>query len=449
MNIAERAAKYKRQIASRYISVAADDITSNIIVTDSYGLSVKHDGHFYVLHYDGSKCQLINYSGKTVEDLPLLKEAEEMLKGKCKNALFAGELYLHKEGTRTRAFDMTANLQSNPADIRFAAFDVLSIDDEDTFLPLMERDAKLNELLPVGKNAHAVQNRFVESRTDIVAFYKEMVEEGGNEGIVVRSLNGPTYKIKPKITVDAVVLGYSEGEADRAGMLRALLVGLCIGPDEYLILTRVGGGYSEEQRTAVLKELQEKKVDTDYIEVSSSKVAFTMVEPCKIVEFSCLDVFNENSKGRINKMSLKYNNGAYSAQGKRAMISAVSPVFVRFRDDKQVNTDDVGITQVTRMISLDDNKAEAKDLPPSEILRREVFVKESKGMKMVRKFLLWKTNKESSGDFPAYVFHYTDFSPNRGDMLKKDIKVSDSKAQIEEIYDEGLAKNVKKGWNPV
>ena len=85
----------------------------------------------------------------------------------------------------------------------------------------------------------------------------------------------------------------------------------------------------------------------------------------------------------------------------------------------------------------------------SEIISREVYVKESKGMKMVRKFMVWKTNKEQSGEYPSYVYHYTDFSPTRAEMLKKEIKVSDSKKQIEEIYANEILENVKKGWEKV
>lgn len=449
MNIAEQASKYKRQIASRYIPVAADDIASTIIEADTYAVSVKHDGHFYVLHYDGSACTLVNYSGKVIDDLPLLTEAAEVLQGRCTEAIFAGELYFYDADNRTRAFDMTANLQNNPDRIHFAAFDIIRLDNTLQYLGVLERDTKLNELLPAAQKIHAVQNQMVESRKEVAALYASLVEKGQHEGIIARSLNGPTYKIKPKLTLDAVVLGYSEGEAERSGMLRALLVGLCTGPDEYLILTRVGGGFSEAQRLSILQELQQRKVGTDYIEVSSTRVAFTMVEPYKIVEFNCLDVFNENSKGRIQKMSLTYGKEGYKAAGKKAMVSVVSPVFECFRSDKEVNEGDVGIQQITRIISLDQEEASAVKLLPSEILRREVFVKESKGMKMVRKFLLWKTNKSTEGQYPAYVFHYTDFSPNRAEMLKKDLKVSDSKEQIESLYDESLAKNIKKGWNPV
>jgi len=296
---------------------------------------------------------------------------------------------------------------------------------------------------------HAVKNSFVESRKDIAALYKEIVEDGGQEGIVVRSQNGPTYKIKPLITLDAVILGYAEGEGSRAGMLKEVLVGLCVAKDQYLLLTKVGNGYSEDERKNLLKELGKKKVDSGYIEVSGSNVAFTMVAPNQVVEFSCLDVFGENSKGTISKMCIRYQEGSYSATGKQPMASVISPVYVKMRTDKKANAEDAGLSQITKIISLDKHSAEKLDLKKSEILSREVYVKERKGMKMVRKFMVWKTNKEATGEYPAYVYHYTDFSASRAEMLKKEIKVSDSKKQIEEIFAAEVLENVKKGWEKV
>jgi hypothetical protein len=68
---------------------------------------------------------------------------------------------------------------------------------------------------------------------------------------------------------------------------------------------------------------------------------------------------------------------------------------------------------------------------------------------MVRKFVLLKTNKEAEGDeYPAYVMHYTDFSPNRKDPLSRDVCVSNSREQIEELYEQSKVENIKKGWNP-
>ena len=445
----ETAQKYKRQTASRYLPVGAQEITSKIMEAESYGVSTKHDGHFYLLSFDGTKATLTNHGGRVITDLPLLNEASALLNDKCKTVVLAGELYLYKKDGRTRSFDMTAALDDKSADIYFAAFDLLTLDGEQVSLNLKSLDEKLNAVLSGGKSLHAIKNSIVESRKDIAALYKSIVEDGGHEGIVVRSHNGPTYKIKPLITLDAVILGYSEGQGSRAGMLKEVLVGLCVAKDEYLLLTKVGNGYSEDERLKLLKDLEKKKVDSGYIEVSGSNVAFTMVAPNQVVEFSCLDVFGENSKGGISKMCLSYKDGTYTATGKQPMASVISPVFIKMRTDKNPDTEDAGLSQITKIISLDKDAAKKLDLKKSEILLREVYVKKSRGMKMVRKFMVWKTNKETTGEYPAYVYHYTDFSAGRSEMLKKEIKVSDSKKQIEEIFAAEVLENVKKGWEKV
>ena len=416
---------------------------------EMYAVSTKFDGHLYLLSFDGKNTELINHGGTTLTDLPLLKDATKHLKGKCNDILLAGEVYLSKDGERTRSFDMTAVLDEKSENIHFAVFDLLMLDGQEVSLGIKELDEKLSSVLSGGKMVYPVNNSFVESRKDIAAQYKEIVEEGGHEGIVVRSLNGPTYKVKPLITLDAVILGYAEGDGNRAGMLKEFLVGLCIAKDQYLLLTKVGNGYSDDERKKLLKEFEKKKVDSGYIEVSGSNVAFTMVAPNQVLEFSCLDVFGENSKGTISKMALSFKDGSYSAMGKQPMASVIAPVYLKMRTDKKATTADAGLSQITKVIALGGNDAEKVKLKNSEIISRAVYVKESRGMKMVRKFMVWKTNKEATGEYPAYVYHYTDFSATRKEMLKKEIKVSDSKKQIEDIYAAELAENVKKGWEKV
>ena len=49
---------------------------------------------------------------------------------------------------------------------------------------------------------------------------------------------------------------------------------------------------------------------------------------------------------------------------------------------------------------------------------------------MVRKLVMWQTNKESEGDdFPAFVIHYTDYSPNRKTPLERETRVSSSRSR--------------------
>ena len=449
MDILQLAKEYKRKTASRYLPVSSEEITTKIIESDEYAVSKKYDGHLYLLYFDGKKSILYNHGGRQLADLGLLKEADELLKGKCKEIVFAGELYLHKEGERSRSFDLTSGLDDNHKDIQYKAFDILTLDGEEKDFNIKELDTKLKELLKTGNSVNAVETSFVESRKDIESLFQDIVVKGNEEGIIVQSDNGPTYKIKPLITLDAVVVGFSEGEGSRENKLKELLLALKISENEYLTIAKVGNGFTDEQRDSIFKELEKQKVDSDYVEVSSSNIAFTMVKPIKVVEFSCLDVYNENSKGCIKKMSLTFENESYSAVFKKPSVSVTAGVFLSFRDDKKVNTEDVGISQITKIISLETNEKSNSELKESKLLHREVYVKESKGIKKVRKFVVWKTNKEESNEFPAFVYHYTDYSPGRKDPLKKEIKVSENLKQIEDVLKLELEDNVKKGWEKV
>ena len=94
--------------------------------------------------------------------------------------------------------------------------------------------------------------------------------------------------------------------------------------------------------------------------------------------------------------------------------------------------------------------SEELKLPRSELLKRSVATKELRGATMVRKLIMWKTNKEeASRDFPAYVLHLTDYSPNRKDPLKHDVRVSSSEEQIEEYFALWQKKYFVSGWEAV
>lgn len=449
MDILQLAKEYKRKTASRYLPVCSEEITTKIIESGEYAVSKKYDGHLYLLYFDGKKSILYNHGGRQLADLGLLKEADELLKGKCKEVVLAGELFLHKEGERSRSFDLTSALDDNHKDIQYKVFDILTLDGEEKGFNIKELDTKLKELLKTGSSVNAIETSFVESRKDIESLFQDIVVKENEEGIVVQSDNGPTYKIKPLITLDAVVVGFSEGEGSRENKLKELLLALKISENEYLTIAKVGNGFSDEQRVSIFKQLEKQKVDSDFVEVSSSNIAFTMVKPTKVVEFSCLDVYNENSKGVIKKMSLTFNKDSYSTVYKKPSVSVTAGVFLSFRKDKKVNTEDVGLSQITKILPLETNNESVSELKKSKLLHREVYVKESKGIKKVRKFVVWKTNKEESKEFPAFVYHYTDYSPGRKEPLKKEIKISKNLKQIEDILKLELEDNVKKGWEKV
>lgn len=61
---------------------------------------------------------------------------------------------------------------------------------------------------------------------DVLKQFEKWVEADGAEGIVVRSDSGGQYKIKPQVSLDVAVMGFTEGTDDRLGMIHDVLVGL-------------------------------------------------------------------------------------------------------------------------------------------------------------------------------------------------------------------------------
>ncbi len=237
-------------------------------------------------------------------------------------------------------------------------------------------------------------------------------------------------------------------------MLHDLLTAVVRKDGSLHLLCKVGGGFSDDQRRAMLSDLKDMVVESDYTEVNSDHVAYQMVRPEWVVEISCLDLISQTTRGGpVNRMVVGWNkdDDKYEILRRLPLASVISPQFVRVREDKTYHVDDARITQVADRVEVAMSGMDTAQLTlaKSEILRREVFTKQLKGATMVRKFLLWKTNKENeSEDFPAYVIHYTDFSPNRKVPLQREVRVSSSEDQINSMWDKLKEANIKKGWNP-
>lgn len=448
--IAQKAKNYKLRISSRYLSVDVDRINERIAKQDQYHVSTKHDGHFYTYCYQDGKGAFINPKGRVIEDLNLNETAEKHLKSKgIKQAVFAGELYLYAgEGTRTRSFNLTKALTDKDHNLRFAAFDLIELEEEDyVFQPVHTTIEKLRNILPTDGDFHLVDYQTVSDRKTIAELYKKSVEVNDQEGIVVKT-EGITYKVKPKYTFDAVIVGYADSDGDRKGMFRDLLLAMMHSDGTYQIIGHLHHGFNDEARKQLSSEMQKDIVKSEYIEVARNKTAFHLIKPTRVIEFSCLDVIAEDSKGPISKMALNYSDeDGYTLSGKKNSVSFTIPNFLQFRTDKEANILDTRFDQVKEVVSFHDiDTVDEGELPPSEIIRREAYTKESKGSLMVRKYVILKTHKESTGKYPAYVVLAIDYSAGRKDPLKQDAFLTNSETQAAEIFEKQIDKGVKKGW---
>lgn len=437
---------YKKQIASRYIPIALQDVGMRMLESDVMHLSVKLDGHLAFLHSDGQSCWLTNSGNERWDDLPLLTEAAAQLKGI--SCVLAGELHVVAEG-RTYGFQVPSALAKQPDSLAFGVFDLLSYDGGEWSDTWSATFAKINSLLSEEGKVFGVPQLEVSSRAEIESFFEKTVTQGGAEGMVVRHEGGPTYKLKSSIDVDVVVLGYAEATGEESGQLRELLVGLAVDESTYQILGQVGNGLSLEERKGLLGEFKDEHTPSDYVEVSGDNVAFTMIPPKTVFQIRCLDVIAENARGAIHKPRLVWTLEGYTYQLMAPAASMIAPVIEGIRTDKDPTPEEAGMGQLERIVGEMSKADTTESLPESQLLRREVYVKESKGVKSVRKFLAWKTNKEQSGQYPPYILSFTDYSPTRKDPMKRDLSIAKTEDGLQALFEEQLAANVKKGWEKI
>ena len=87
------------------------------------------------------------------------------------------------------------------------------------------------------------------------------------------------------------------------------------------------------------------------------------------------------------------------------------------------------------------------ELPPSRLLRREVYTKTTRGNQAVRKLVAWATNKhEVDPRFPRFAVLFTDYSPEREQPLKTELRVASCEQNLDTLADDWLAANIKRGW---
>ncbi len=454
------AQNYRRGTAGRMMPLSKEDIRSKLPQAD-FHVSRKVDGEFCLLHFESDEVFCINPGGTVRTGLPWLDEAKQLLQD-CgySSAQVVGELYADHPTRRARVHDIT-KLVRNPKNsedlerIRFAPFDIVSLDGETASESYASVFQTLESVFAKSRWCTPVETHATVSNAEIENLYQAWVERENAEGLVARCDEIGHFKIKPQHTLDVVVVGFTEGTHERAGLLHDLLVAIIRSDGALQVLTKVGGGFTEEQRRSLLSDLKDTAVESEFVEVNSDYVAYQMVEPTMVVEISCLDLVAQTTRGSdVNRMVIDFDQpkSMYQVVRRMPLASVISPQFVRIREDKQARYADVRIDQITDIVEVtkSDVDARAFRMPLSEVIHREVYTKVLKGASMVRKFVILKTNKhEITDDFPAYVLHYTDFSPNRKEPLQREVVVSSSLEQIGELKEAMVSANIKKGWKPV
>ncbi len=455
---------YKRGVAGRYRALVKDELLTSLPPGPLH-VSPKVDGELWFLVYDGGAAFLASPTGRVVSgDLPVLDEARAAASRAHSRTVVAGELFAARTSGRPRVGDL-ANAMGGEAQaaverMAFVAFDSLhggAADGPERTPVYADRHASLSRLFDGGKRLRAVKTEVVRGGEAVAGLFDAWVEGGKGEGLVIRGSDELVYKAKPTISIDAAIVGYTESSdgPDRVGSLLLGLVRDEGQPGDARQIQLIGscGNMPTEQRLAFMPVLEAMHADANYRHANNRGALYRFVRPEIVVEIKVTDIQSEDSSGDpIERMILEFTDGAWRSVREFPGASILHPVFVRVRDDKQVNAVDVRVSQVQErcLVVGIDRHADPIVLAASEVIRREVYTKLTKGELAVRKLVVWRTHKDEvvpGLGYPAFVVQFTDFSAGRKDPLQRDVKLAASVGEATRIADEMIADGVKKGWD--
>ncbi len=443
--------RYRQLTASRYQALTRDNV-EKVLVNGPFLASPKVDGELWFLVLEGGKKYLCAPNGRSIEDICLLDEVaadtgEERV-------VLAGELYVATKKDRPRVGMVAALLsqgkEAETGKLGFMAFDVVS------GLPsadgsYRERLEDLKRLLEGGKRCQVIPTEDCEDVKSIEELYDKWVEGGKAEGLVIRDEGGAISKMKPVFTFDVVIVAFTDSSEDPS-QVGGVMLALVREDGTFQLVGGTGNIGNAQQSRALHSTLMELETESDMRHASGSGALYRFVKPEVVIEVCVTDVQTDKADGTpVRNRVLAYADDQWETMRYLPGASLLHPSLVRVREDKEVNAVDLRLAQLTERCHIDDLGQEATkvDLPASEVIRREVYTKSGKGGMAVRKLVCWKTNKEEeSGNFPAYVVHFTDYSPGRKTPLAREVRLAPDLETATGISEDLIQSNIKKGWEP-
>ena len=442
-------ADYRRRVAAGYRAVLPEDIDS--IPHGPSWVSTKLDGELWFLVKRSGWLALISPKGRVIHgDLPVFNAAKDLPDG----VIIAGELTVDMGENRARIGDLLAALAKGDAaaasSIIFCGFDIVELNNVPVAQPYSERYQQLQELLLETGSLRYVTSQVLNTPQDINAVFQTEVLDMKVEGLVVRHENGLIYKIKPQIHLDAAIIGYSV-KTDQPQLIRSMLLGLMDQDQQWIVLGPIGNIGDDQQRKSLFEELNADKSDSNIRYANSAGSLYNFVTPKIVVEVAVTDLQGELTDGTIpSTVQATFGDQTWRRNGQGYCPKMLHPVMKRIRADKSVSYDDIRVEQVTPYLGSLRHAQNNQDLKESTLIRRQVWTKETKGQMAVRKLVVWKTNKETDDPrYPAFVVHWTDYSPSRAKPLDRDVRPLADEASALAMADQFIEQNIKKGWQPI
>jgi hypothetical protein len=451
-SLVDALATYRRLVASRYRAIKPGELGD--LPAGELWLSPKIDGELAGIEFKDGTARLTTKGGKELPDSPLLRELERAGKRTQGPMRIVGELHCRPEGdARPRVGDVGSALAgSGPLRDRlaFAGFDLLPIGHG--LLP-SEHGTRLEAIKSAFAEltcATAVESVRTEDRAEIRAMWQKWGASGRAEGVVARTADGRIYKIKPDISIDAVIMAFTT-RCDAPSQVRSILLGLARAEGTFQLIGGLGGVGGIEQREQLLAVLAKAEAPSALRQPSSDGGIFRFVRPQVVAEVNCTDIQAEDSAGeQLQRWIMRFDGTSWQGLSMAPGVSLLHPQLVRLRPDKQATDAEAGYAQIAQRCAPPPADAGHAKAAGSPVLHgRRVWTKSAKDKVAVRKLLIWRTGRDGHGDWPAWIIHFTDYSPDRKTPLERTFRTARTQMEAEAVAERLVADNVKKGWEQV
>lgn len=454
------ATEYENAVMRKISAVAPTDLATRFAGSDPLLVTHKYDGEGVLVYFEeGEECFAFSApAGRVRLGLPALDVLAEKLKAAgIKKALLRCELYLDAaaaaDGGRRAGVSEVIRVSFSGSDddlarLRLAVIDAVMLDGKDMRPQLTEFMTTLNHLREVfgtdeQARVHAIAGEQITEAQVPDAFDRHIA--AGAEGVVIRRLNrAETYKVKPVRSIDALLIGFVEGEFEGQFGVSSLLTALTYeGDGEPWLQTfsRVGSGLTDAERIELLDQLRPLQISAPLAMTDSSGREVQFIKPRLVLEMHGEDLVHAEGgkEQRTQLLSWDEEAGSYEFLGLTACPRLSFARFRQIRDDKDWRLGGARINQIL-------DRAERPTLqPPSvetKIIRREVYAK----AQMLRKLIV--VHKAGDLAFP-YLVYWTDYSAKRAEPLKVSTELAATEERANALADKLLAKGITKGFERV
>lgn len=322
---------------SRRMRFMTFDQLAELMDGDPAFISVKLDGELVALFLEDENVSAITSKGTIRTDFPAATEAAQMLSAKHKKAILMAEMYVVNEEGQPQSYMKASKVLRDPdtgqdSQIRLAVFDLISLDDTDyEERPIEKKMQVISELF---KNDGLIHPAFtIKGEMKEAKKLWDQLEQKGWEGLVVH-IGDQIYKIKPIMSYDLVVVAIEKSQKyqDRIG---AVLGSFMDKESRFRLSGSIGGGFSDHERREFYDWAQRNKIYEDEERI--------WVDPFKepiIIEVEAVEV-NIKERPKLEFKDRKWVDIENDISGVLRF-----PQFLRVRDDKKPEYEDVRIEQL-------------------------------------------------------------------------------------------------------